>query len=120
MIASGEKTEEYREIKSFWIKRLCRRKRELDPAVWNEFVEDLQNQSSFENCRHNSYNELFDFFEVVNYGFTHIVFAHGYAKNAPKLFCEITEHYIGKGKQEWGAELGKEYFVFKILLKPSI
>lgn len=84
MIKSGEKKEEYREIKPYWTKR-------------------LQNDGLFE-CN-------------TKYGFCRpVIFKNGYRKDSPKIFClcksEIRE---GQGKQEWGAEPNKEYYILEIL-----
>jgi hypothetical protein len=77
MIASGEKKEEYREIKPYWIKRL-----HFD--LWN------------------------------NRPFDAVYFRNGYAADARqmKLKCEGIE--VRTGKEEWGAEPGKEYYVIKL------
>lgn len=69
MIVSGEKIEEYREIKPYWSNRLFK-------------------------------------------GFTHVCFHLGYT-NQTMLFAikEIIEY---TGKEEWGAEKGKIYYVIKL------
>jgi hypothetical protein len=80
MIASGEKKEEYREIKPYWASRFNPTGNLLDP------------------CRD------FNIVELKN----------GYSKNAPtiRLYCkEIT---IDEGREEWGAEPNKEYYVIKL------
>lgn len=90
MIASGEKKEEYREIKPYWESRLM----EFDIVSRNSF-------SSFKNPT----------------GFKHfdtIEFKNGYGKNAPKLRVQFMGTVIRVGRREWGAEPGKEYFVIKL------
>ena len=42
-----------------------------------------------------------------------IVFRNGYSKESPEIICKCTLHF-GEGKQEWGAEPGKLYYVLKI------
>lgn len=87
MIASGEKKEEYREIKEYWIKRLFVNYREF----W----------------------QLKDGKSIVSQ-FSHINFKNGYSSNAPVMqveFCDIREGY---GKPEWGAVPGVKYFVIKL------
>ena len=72
LIKSGEKTEEYREIKPYWEKR----------------------------------------FEGINSGMLH--FKNGYSKKAPHFIIELKGTEIREGKEEWGAEKGKKYFVLKL------
>ena len=86
MIVSGEKKEEYREIKPYWNKR-------------------------FKNALYNlTITSYFGSF----YALGTIRFKNGYQKNAPKIECYI-ELTRGTGKPEWGAKPGKEYYVLKIL-----
>mgnify|MGYP003290295032 CR=1 FL=1 len=73
MIKSGEKKEEYREIKRYYDVRLGNSKR-----------------------------------------FTTIIFRNGYLTESPKIKCNV-EITIGYGKEEWGAEPNKAYYVLKIL-----
>lgn len=98
MIASGEKTEEYREIKPYWGKRL------LD----------------YNAIKRDSGKLIFHWLAVgkgmdpLEYprGFTHVRFHRGYTKIT--MTFEIDSITFGKGKEEWGAELGKVYFVIKL------
>ena len=43
-----------------------------------------------------------------------ILLRNGYSNNSPSIKCNI-ELSKGYGKQEWGAELNKEYYILKIL-----
>lgn len=54
-----------------------------------------------------------NFCKATNNGY-YILLRNGYSKNSPtlKVSCIVTKGY---GKPEWGAELGKEYYVLKIL-----
>ena len=69
MIASGEKFEEYREIKPYWSNRLFK-------------------------------------------GYTHVCFRLGYT--AKTMLFPIIGIAEGTGKEEWGAEKGKTYYVIKL------
>lgn len=80
IIASGEKTEEYREDKEYWHRRLQ---------------------------RNSSIGFITKKFDVV-------VFKNGYSKNAPTISFKCLEIKCGTGRQEWGAESGKKYFVIKL------
>lgn len=74
MIASGEKTEEYRERVPYWHKRL-------------------------------------------NHPFDAATFTLGYPKKGDmsrRMTFKIESITIKEGKLEWGAEIGKKYFVIKL------
>lgn len=86
MIKSGEKKEEYREIKQYWFTR---------------FNRSILHCVSDENL-------------LIRYAKGFVIFKNGYQKNAPKLMCEV-EITTDFGKPEWGAELNKTYYVLKIL-----
>ena len=87
MILSGEKKEEYREIKQYYVTRF---RNDTAPDLWNFVREIKTNPQEIE-----------------------ILFRNGYSSDSPsfKAKCELT---TGTGKEEWGAEKGKEYFVLKI------
>lgn len=96
MIVSGEKKEEYREIKPYWIHRL----------TWHEF----------HNC---------DLFELVKYQIDQDVFRHdfdiirftnGYGKKAPSFDIELKEIMVGSpisGMCEQG-RAGNSVFILKL------
>lgn len=113
MTESGVKKEEYREIKPYWIKRLCKPMKEMEADVWREFVEDLMNQDDLTKRRHRDYNDLFDFFQVRHPDYTHALLKNGYSQKAPQILRQIYGYFIGEGKPEWGAEPGRKYFVIQ-------
>jgi hypothetical protein len=85
MIASGEKKEEYREMKGYWFTRLC------------NLVEIDQ--------RHID-SKLFKKYDVI-------CFKNGYAKDAPMMMVEHKVTAMGWGLEKWGAE--KEiYYIIKL------
>ncbi len=43
-----------------------------------------------------------------------VIFRNGYGQNAPTAVAVVTLD-TGLGKEEWGAEPGKEYYVLRIL-----
>lgn len=81
MIKSGEKKEEYREIKPYYDKRFG----------WKD-------------------DEKLRTYQIT----TDIKFRNGYSKTSPTLFCHvcIQKDY---GKEQWGAEPNKRYYVLKIM-----
>lgn len=90
MILSGEKKEEYREIKPYYMSRFA-----------NVF-------SMYPTSSTYPYSN-------VPYGtdIREILFRNGYGKNCPEFVASCTLE-VKKGKPEWGAEPGREYYVLKI------
>lgn len=88
MIKSGEKKEEYREIKPYYTTRFYGRAYEHN--VKNGFVKEYERK------------------------YITILLRNGYSNNSPSIKCNV-ELSKGYGKQEWGAEPNKIYYVLKIL-----
>lgn len=95
MILSGEKKEEYREIKPYWDVRLC-----------NEFGMFWVNGKLV----HGQFSGLE---EIDGLGTHEIMFRNGYRKDCRSFVAECSLS-IGRGKEEWGAEKNKEYFVISV------
>lgn len=94
MIFSGEKKEEYREIKPYYETRFMN--------LFGMVIKDgklLQIPAPF--------------LENPHIPVRTIIFRNGYSKNSPTLEAECTLS-IGKGKPEWGAKPGKEYYILHI------
>ena len=89
MILSGEKKEEYREIKPYYIKRLTK-------------LFDIS---------------VISLFNILNYRYSslsiEVLFRNGYSATSPSFLAECTLN-IDFGNPEWGAEINKKYFVFEI------
>lgn len=90
MIKSGEKKEEYRELKPYWASRLTI----LPP----EFCK---------RCN------IYDLREHTR-DYDMVVFKNGYSKDAPTIMVKCGLIAVDKGNPDWGAEPGKEYFVIKL------
>jgi hypothetical protein len=88
LIRSGEKKEEYREIKPYYSKRFSK--------IFGIGIEEGQMSSLVE----------------VPWPET-IIFRNGYSPNSPKIKC-VCRLKIGQGREEWGAEPGKNYYILKI------
>lgn len=86
MIKSGKKKEEYREIKPYYTSR------------FKVFLPRVNNFGMGE----------WIFSQII------IIFRNGYSYNSPSIKCRC-KLKIGQGKEEWGAEPGKEYYILKIL-----
>ena len=86
MIESGEKREEYREIKPYW----CKRFTGFDSALFSY-------RYSYEACNVKKY--------------THVRFRYGYTKRT--MTYEIDEITIGRGNPYWGAPTDHDVFIIK-------
>ena len=94
MIVSGEKKEEYREIKPYY-----------DSRFMNAFGFRLVGgQMVYGEA---ATEEIRKPWPVL------VVFRNGYSKDSPEVVCKCTLQF-GRGKPEWGAEPGKLYYVLKI------
>lgn len=90
LILSGEKTEEYRELKYYWCNRFCKKD-------WQNLKLQIDENSL-------DWDKL---------QFKTITFTNGYGNDKPQFVIEFKGLKIGKGKPEWGASL-YETFVFKL------
>lgn len=96
MIASGEKKEEYREIKPYYKTRFYNAVKEvLDKETFAQQVSALV---------------LYDNTVMID-----VIFRNGYSKNSPQIKCKCLFKGKGQGKEEWGAEPGKVYYILEIL-----
>lgn len=85
MISAGEKTEEYREIKPYWIQRLTIGYFEV---AMNVTLDDILYVKA-------SYRP-----------FTHVLFINGYRKDSPRIEKEIESITIGKPKKVYAPTSG--------------
>lgn len=90
MILSGDKKEEYREIKPYWDSRFRKIFLFTRPG------------------------EIFGMLTLPwGYDDKAIMFRNGYSKKSPSFIARCTLS-VGTGKEEWGAEKDKQYFVLTI------
>lgn len=94
MITSGEKTEEYRELSDYWIKRL------LYPGTKG----DLGELISY------GYPASADISEYCR--FAYVRFRRGYTNIS--MTYKIKAIRVDEGRQEWGARRFERYFVIKL------
>ena len=97
MIKAGIKKEEYREIKPYWINRLCK---PLPMSVIDGG--DLVNNHSGRNYDLKKFDQ--------------ISFRNGYSKNAPTMLVKLEDIKFGNPKCGWcePGETGKEVFILKL------
>lgn len=85
MIESGEKKEEYREIKPYWLNRF---KYNSEPHGHGDYY--------------------------ISYQPDTIVFRNGYSKNSPTMTVECKGISIGSAKPEWSDNWHGEVFVISL------
>ena len=99
MIASGEKKEEYRDIKMYWWKRL------------------VQCGECYRNSE-DSVNEILapasEWKMIMSHSFDAVQFRNGYSKGAPTITLEFKGIEIGNAKPEWSDNWQGEVFVIKL------
>lgn len=106
MVVSGEKNEEYREIKPYWVARLFHN---------NSNIIDVRNLASALAGRTDLLKKYIDAQRIVLKQYTHVLFINGYRKDSPRIEKEIESITIGKPKKglcpdKW---LDTEFFIIK-------
>ncbi len=106
MIAADEKTEEYREIKPYWVARLFRN---------NSNIVDVRHLALSLAGRTDLLKKYIDAQRIVLKQYTHVLFVNGYRKDSPRIEKEIESITIGNPKKglcpdKW---LYTEFFVIK-------
>lgn len=104
MIAAGEKTEEYREIKAYWVRRI------FDVSKGNVGADTIALALQYDIIRDRK-----DIFKNYGKALTHVLFINGYRKDSPRIEKEIESITIGKPKKglcpdKW---LDTEFFIIK-------
>ena len=112
MIASGEKTEEYRIIKDYWAKRLLLVRSELEDP-FSKLDKDLSEKWDSISPEMAKYCFNSPYYKTVP--FTHVLFINGYRKDSPRIEKELESITIGKPKKglcpdKW---LDTEFFIIK-------
>lgn len=108
MILSGEKKEEYREIKRFWFERFKNQQcrcffRLILSTAYIQYEKDKQ-----------SFNTFKELFESMELRYKTITFSNGYAKNRDQFVIELKGIRVRSGLIVWGAEDCKKYFVLQL------
>ena len=101
MIRSGEKKEEYREIKPYYITRFLKAMR-----FPKSYAKDINSISWF-------IGELEKNIPLFTSNII-VCLKNGYHKDAPTLNCKCRLR-VGYGKEEWGAEPEVKYFILDII-----
>lgn len=109
MIASGDKTEEYREIKPYWANRL----------TWQEFHGEISCVNSLKDCIH--FDDACAYSTgVFRKNIEYIQFRNGYSKDAPTILVECNGITYGTARPEWSDNWQGEVFIIKLgkILQP--
>ena len=106
MIVADEKTEEYREIKPYWVARLLQN---------NSNIVDVRHLALALEGRTDLLKKYIDAQRIVLKQYTHVLFINGYRKDSPRIEKEIDSITIGKPKKglcpdKW---LDTEFFIIK-------
>ena len=106
MIVADKKTEEYREIKPYWVARLFQN---------NSNIVDMKYLASGLAGRTDLLKKYIDAQRIVLKQYTHVLFINGYRKDSPRIEKEIESITIGKPKKglcpdKW---LDTEFFIIK-------
>ena len=96
MILSGEKKEEYRELKEYWKTRLTNREKPEYRLISLQGFLTLALPN--------------DFFAKYDY----VEFTNGYGGKMPTMLIECLGISKGYGEPKWGAEEETEYIVIKL------
>ena len=105
-ILSGEKTEEYREIKPYWVARLFHN---------NSNIVDVRNLASSLAGRTDLFKKYIEAQRIVSKQYTHVLFINGYRKDSQRIEKEIKSITIGKPKKGLCPEkwIETEFFIIK-------
>lgn len=99
MIASGEKKEEYREIKMYW---------------WTRLVECGECYRNLDDSINNVLAPISEWKMIMSKSYDFICFKNGYSKNAPTLIVEFEGVEIGIPNPRWSDNWPENVFVIKL------
>lgn len=106
MIVTGEKTEEYREIKTYWLARLFQN---------NSNIVDVRYLASGLAGRTDLLKKYISTQRIVLKQYTHVLFINGYSKDSQRIEKEIKNITIGKPQKDLCPDkwLNTEFFIIK-------
>jgi hypothetical protein len=104
MIASGEKKEEYREVKPYWINRF----------TWHEYHKAINNLHTLHNEIFSNSHSVPDNDVIKNRFYDLVQFRNGYAKDAPTITVQCLGIEIGPAKPGWSDNWQGDVFVIKL------
>ena len=99
----GEKTEEYREITKYWVKRFLKD----FPVEWRIAMDMCIAVVDFTAFHDKEIHPIY----------THVCFHYGYTKRC--FIHKIDSITVGRGKPEWGAPTDRDVFIIRHHREPS-
>jgi len=109
-IQIGQKTEEYREISPYWCNILL--------EFTDKKIKGLQAfKALFSIFEDESSEAIIDMLKkgiIRQKSYHRVIFSNGYKKDRPQFECEFKSLSLNYGLPNWGAEIGKLYFVIFI------
>jgi len=115
MTDTNGKTEDYREINEYWWKRLVFQHKKVFRYTYGYDI-DLLDKQTIEVAINRIVKDSLKVKMIGFKPFTHNIMTLGYPKSTDISRIKIFEHAgieIGYGKEEWGAEPNKLYFIIK-------
>lgn len=109
MIASGEKKEEYREIKKYWFDRLVFKKEMVIKYLQLDVESDEYFNHQLKSIVKSHHKNMIGFIP-----FDTITFRNGYGKNAPTMIVECLGIDIGEAVPEWSDNWQGQVFRIKL------
>ena len=110
LIKSGEKPEEYREIKPYWMTRLLHCNSysgiKLTSKEWEKAFNDILSACQASNDFTEELEYHLDNWYLEYKDYSHVEFKNGYSKNAPTIITECNGISIGNPTKQ-GAQLFK-------------
>lgn len=101
LIKSGEKTEEYREVKSYWESRLqLYRGEKISANEWERFYEEWYSLDLIHRISFQKYD--------------YIEFKNGYTKDAPTIITKCKGISVGNPTQSGSQLFDKDVFIISI------
>lgn len=113
-IMSGEKTDEYRDIKEYYVSRFLELKEPLSIQGINYLRGLFCYYWGFTNSRYRAISKLLEHKEVSYKKYDTVVFYVGYKKYRESAEFELKEITTGHGLTTWGAKIGVNYFILKL------
>ncbi|GAB4042535.1 hypothetical protein [Spirosoma litoris] len=110
MIESGNKLEEYRDIKPYWIRRLITPSEVMEGGHWEEFCSDLMNPARYDNEA-----EVIAYFDCKFIPFASVRFRRGYQKKAKTMIWDLGQTRIDNAKPEWAEGYMNRMFVIPLI-----
>lgn len=106
MIVTGEKTEEYRVIKPYWVVRFFQN---------NSNIIDVKDLASCLAGRTDLLKGYINTQRIILKPYTHVLFVNGYRRDSPRIEKEICGITIGKPKRGMCPDgwLDHEFFIIK-------